>query len=120
VGKWAGEHDCVEEWWTNRVKPMAYALRSYREAMDASEVSFAKSHPLEPVFASHMAAAGRQDVNIWDDDGRRLFILRKLHPDRKFDLQMAAVLSWEARLAALTAGAQPTAKRRSTKVRRLR
>ena len=119
MGGWAGEHDCVEEWWTNRIKPMAYAIRSYREAMDTAEVSFAKNHPLEPQFADHMAAAGRQDVNLWDDDGRRLFILRKLHPDRKFDLQMAAVLSWEGRLAALAAGAQPTVKRRSTKVRRL-
>lgn len=120
VGGWAGEHDQVEEWWTNRIKPMAYAIRNYREAMDTAEVSFAKHHPLEPQFVSHAAAAGRSDVNLWDDEGRRLFILRKLHPDRKFDLQMAAVLSWEGRLAALAAGAQPTVKRRSTKVKRLR
>lgn len=119
MAAWAGEHDCVEEWWTNRVKPMAYAVRSYREAMDTGAVTFAKNHPHEPRFADHMAAAGRQDVNLWDDDGRRLFILRKLHPDRKFDLQMAAVLSWEGHLAAHAAGATPTAKRRSTKVRRL-
>lgn len=120
VGAWSGAHEQVEEWWTNRVKPMAYAIRGYREAMDAAEVQFAKPHPLEEKFSHHMAAAGRQDVNLWDDEGLRLFILRKLHPDRKFDLQMAAVLSWEARIAALAAGAKPTAKRRSTKVRRLR
>ena len=89
-------------------------------------VEYAKDHPLDETFAKHMAAAGRLPVNVWDDDpearerGQRLFILRKLHPDRKFDLAMAAILSWEARIAALAAGAQPTVKRRSTKVRRLR
>lgn len=119
VGKWAGEYEHVEEWWTNRVKPMAYAVRNYREAMDTAAVLYARPHPLEGRFAAHSAAAGRSDVNLWDDDGRRLFVLRKLHPDRKFDLQMAAILSWEARLAALAAGAQPTVRRRSTKVRRL-
>lgn len=119
VGSWAGKWEWVEEWWTARTKPMAYAVRDYREAMDAGAVSFVDDD-MEPVFASHMAAAGRQDVNHWDDDGRRLFVLRKLHPDRKFDVQMAAVLSWIARLDALRANAQPPVRRRSTKVRRLR
>jgi hypothetical protein len=46
-------------------------------------------------------------VNVWDDEGQRLFILEKIHPDRKFDAGMAATLSWEARLDALKAGAKP-------------
>jgi hypothetical protein len=75
---------------------------------------------MEEAFARHAAAAGRQDINHWDDEGRRLWILRKLHPDRKFDAQMAAVLSWTARLDALRADAQPSSLRRSTKVGRLR
>lgn len=128
MSAWAGDHpDVVEEWWTNRLKPMAYAVRNYREAMDSADVTFASGYDddLEAAFESHAAAAGRHYVNVWDDDpeakekGIRLFILRKLHPDRKFDLQMAAVLSYEGRLAALAAGAQPTRKR-STRVKRLR
>jgi hypothetical protein len=32
-------------------------------------------------------------INLWDDDtGVQLFILDKLHPDRKFDGCMAAIL----------------------------
>lgn len=118
VGSWAGRWDSVEEWWTNRRMPMARAIRAYLEAMRSGAVTFAADSPLEPDFARHMAAAGRQDVNLWDDDGERLFILRKLHEDRKFDGQMAAILSWEARLEALKKNAKP--KRRSTKVKRLR
>lgn len=126
VNRWAGDHEWVEAWYTNRTTPMAHAVKNYRAAMDVGEVEYAKDHPLDETFAKHMAAAGRLPVNVWDDDpearerGQRLFILRKLHPDRKFDLAMAAILSWEARIAALAAGAQPTVKRRSTKVRRLR
>lgn len=119
VGSWAGRWPVVEEWWTHNIKPMALAVRRYREAMDAGAVTFLEGDPLEDKFAQHMAAAGRRDVNLHDDDGVRLFILRKLHQDRKFDGQMAAILSWEARLEALKKGAQKT-KRRSTKVKRLR
>jgi hypothetical protein len=63
----------------------------------------------------HIGNAGRHNVNIYDTGeesdgaveggdhmrGRQLFILRKLHETRKFDACMAAILSWEARLAAL-------------------
>lgn len=120
VAEWAGEHENVEEWWTNRTKPMAWAIKEYREAMDAAEVGYAGGHPLEEEFQKHAAAAGRTLVNFWDDDGQQLFILSKLHPDRKFDIQMAAVLSWQARLAAIAAGAEPSRYRRSSKVGRLR
>jgi hypothetical protein len=120
VGEWAGEYEEVEEWWTNRTRPMAWAVRAYREAMDAAEVGYAGLSTYEETFARHAAAAGRSPVNVWDDDGQQLFILTKLHPDRKFDIQMAAILSWEARLAALAAGARPSRYRRSSKVGRLR
>jgi hypothetical protein len=119
VGSWAGRWEQVEEWWTNRYKAVGYAIRAYREAMDSGAVTFV-ADDMEEAFARHAAAAGRQDINHWDDEGRRLWILRKLHPDRKFDAQMAAVLSWTARLDALRADAQPSSLRRSTKVGRLR
>jgi hypothetical protein len=128
VGSWAGRWDCVEEWWTSRKLPMARAVRSYWEAMASGAVTFvnegehadASDDPMEVLFARHMAAAGRRDVNLWDDDGRRLFILKKLHQDRKFDGQMAAILSWEGRLAALKANAKPPARKKRATVRRIR
>lgn len=120
MGTWAGKWECVEEWWTNRIKIMAYAVRRYTEAMDDGAVTFVNDD-MEPTFAEHMAAAGKSPTQFWDDQEppQRLNILNKLHPDRKFDVQMAAILSWEARLAALAAGAKPPVKR-SSRVRRLR
>ena len=99
--------DKVVEWRTNRTQAMAWAIRRFVEAQTSGAVTWTKDHPLGEKFADHMAAAGREDVNVWDDEGQRLFILNKIHPDRKFDAAMAANLSWEARLDALKAGAQP-------------
>lgn len=109
-GKWPGQW---EEWWTNRVKPMAYAVRDYTEAIRGGTVLHEVGRDRDPAapdsreraFARHVAAAGRKNVNLWDDQGERLFILEKLHPERKFDIGMAAVLSWRARLDAIAAGA---------------
>jgi hypothetical protein len=126
MGSWSGKWpDVFEEWWTNRVVQMAWAVRRYSEAMGSAAVTFAydadrpEDDPLEVVSARHMAAAGRKPVKVLDDEGKQLFILRKLHPDRKFDLQMAAILSWEARLLAVKTGATPR-RGRSTIFRRLR
>lgn len=106
VASWAARYpDKIKEWWTNRKVPMAHVIRGYREAMDAGEVTYA-SGPLSDVLARHFAAAGRRDVNVWTDDRVQLFILGKLHPDRKLDASMAALLSWAARIEALKVGAK--------------
>jgi hypothetical protein len=76
--------------------------------------------------------AGRRLVNIYDSGeesvvenaaeshrGRQLHLLEKLHPDRKFDAGMAAILSWQAFLKALQSE-DLNSTRRSTKVKRLR
>jgi hypothetical protein len=99
---------------------MAYAIRRYGEALDDGAVKYA-AHDLRDKFAEHLAAAGKSPTNFWDDQEppQRLHILTKLHPDRKFDLGMAAILSWEARLEAVKAGATPPVKR-STIAKRLR
>lgn len=128
MGTWAGRWEWVEEWWTNRIKIMAYAIRRYGEALIDGAVTFVTRYddagepdPMEKRFAEHLAAAGKEPTNFWDDQDppQRLAILKKLHPDRKFDATMAAILSWEARLAALKEGAAPP-KKKSTVVRRLR
>jgi hypothetical protein len=118
VGSWAARWpDQFEEWWTNRTRQMALATRGYREAM----LSGALTHVSRPgnhedeTFDRHIAAAGRKDTNLWDQDAEtgeqiRLFVLQKLHPDRKFDTAMAGCLSWQARLHALKKGAKSRAK----------
>lgn len=113
VGSWAGMWpDEFEEWWTNRRAPMTRAVRAYREAMESGALTHVhrRDDPLDEAFDRHIAAAGRKDVNLWDDDGQRLFILQKLHPDRKFDNAMAGCLSWQARLEAVRTGAKPRAR----------
>nr|WP_218891151.1 terminase [Actinomycetospora corticicola] len=103
MGEWAGRWpDQVEEWWTNRRRPMAEAVRAYREAIEAAQLS----HDGDADFARHVGNAGKRLTNLRDEDtGEWLWILGKLHPDRKFDFAMAAVLSWRARLDALRQGA---------------
>ncbi|GAA1909323.1 large terminase [Nocardioides lentus] len=129
LGSWAGRYACVEEWPTYRRQAMAYAVRDYYEAMTSGAVTYAtdprpaldspiERETLQEALARHIAAAGRVDTNLYDDDGNRLWILNKLHETRKFDACMAAILSWQARLEALKKGAKKTP-RRSRRVRRV-
>jgi hypothetical protein len=118
---WAGKYPQVEEWWTHQVRKMAFAVRDYAEAHRTGAVGYAgvkdiatgsgvENETLADALVRHVTAAGRKYVNVFSDDtddgedtdrGRRLFVLEKLHETRKFDACMAAVLSWQARLAAL-------------------
>lgn len=109
----------VVEWRTNRTQTMAWAVRRYVEGQTSGACKWSKAHPLAEAFARHIAAAGRNPVNVWDDHGERLFTLDKIHPDRKFDGAMAGNLSWEARLDALKAGATPPKKSRPRKNARM-
>lgn len=107
VGSWSGRYpDVWHEWWTNRVKAMAYAVRDYREAMTTGAITWCAEDELAEDLGRHIGNAGRSPVNLWDDEGRRLFVLQKIHPERKFDYGMAAVLSWQGRLEAIKAGAK--------------
>jgi hypothetical protein len=103
VSTWAGRWEKrVAEWWTNRRKPMAYAIRSYISAITAGEMS----HSGDPLFVQHVANARRMQTNLVDDEGQPLWILRKERPKSpdKIDGAMAGVLSWEARNDAIAAG----------------
>lgn len=100
IGEWSVKYpDVVEEWWTNRRRPMFRAICAYREAMTTGRVS----HNGDEDFERHIGNAGRVMTNLWDDtdeDGsqQRVWILGKLHPDRKFDFAMGGCLSWQARM----------------------
>jgi len=104
IAKWAGEFGAerVVEWWTNRLKPMAYAIRAYGQAIGAGEVT----HNGDPLLAEHIGNAVRRPVAFVDDDGQPLWVIQKERPDSlaKIDAAMAAVLAWEARNDAVAKG----------------
>lgn len=105
LSKWAGEFgsDRVVEWWTNRRKPMSYALESFQTALSEGRIS----HDGNEALARHIGNAYKCDTKMKDENGKALWIIQKERPDspHKIDLAMAAVLSWEARNDSIAAGA---------------
>ncbi len=113
LGSWAQKWpDQFEEWWTHQPGPMSRAVREYREAQQSGAVThfYRPGDEQAEAFERHIAAAGRHDLRFKDDDDTPLFVMRKIHPDRKFDYAMAGCLSWKARLDAVKTGAKPRKK----------
>ena len=109
MGAWAGKHKGrVEEWWTNRELETAWATHAYATAMATGVVGWCAADPLASSLARHLGNAGRENtkrrVDEADENSPLLFVLRKIHPTRKFDATMAAVLSWQAYLKAVKKG----------------
>jgi hypothetical protein len=104
VAEWAGLYGekRVLEWWTNRPKPTAYALRAFNTAVTSGDLT----HDGNRHFTRHMGNAVRKVLNIRDEEGKPLWTIYKERPDspHKIDIAMAAVLSWEARGDAVAAG----------------
>lgn len=104
VATWAGKYGDkrVIAWWTNRMKAMAFAIKSFSNAIQAREVC----HDGGANYTRHIGNAVRKNLNIVDDDGGRLWVIYKERPDspHKIDAAMAGILSWQARCDALTAG----------------
>jgi DNA-binding CsgD family transcriptional regulator len=104
VAKWAGRYGekRVVEWWTNRRKPMAYALSSFIGAIAAGKLS----HDGDAQLDEHVANARQLVPPTWWTRRRGPSGFWKERPDspKKIDAAMAAVLSWEARNDAIAAG----------------
>ena len=104
VAEWAGEYGekRVLEWWTNRPKAMALAIRQFSTAILAGDVC----HGGDVDLVRHLGNAVRKNLNIRDEDGKPLWTIYKERSDspHKIDAAMAAVLSWAARCDALAAG----------------
>lgn len=114
VGEWSVKYpDKVQEWWTNRRRPMVQAIGDYAEAIATGRLS----HDGDERLARHVGNAGRVPTNLLDERGERLWILGKLHPDRKFDACMAAILSWQARMDAIAEGALKSKRRVVQRIR---
>lgn len=104
IDTWAGIYGKkrVVEWWTNRRKPMAYALRAFRSAIEAHELSQDGNADLD----RHIANARKAHTNLVDEKGKPLTVVQKERHDspKKIDAAVASVLAWEARSDALAAG----------------
>lgn len=104
VAEWAGKYgdQRVIEWWTNRPKAMAYAIRSFNNAINAGDLLHDGNHHL----TRHIGNAVRYILRLRDEEGVPMWWLTKERPDspHKIDAAMAAVLSWEARGDAIAEG----------------
>ncbi len=118
VGDWSAHHpDVVEEFWTNQKRRMFKAVQAFEDAIASGSVGHSLPHPLDADFTRHVGSAGRRDTNLVADDetGQYVWILTKLHRERKFDACMAAILSWQARMDVL--GTVKTKKRVFARIR---
>lgn len=107
VSKMAGRYgtDKVVERWTSIRKTMAYAIRDFKADMRPDVMSYGGEHADE--LEEHVGNAVVSETKIRDDeDGTFLTLIKKQGPKSKLkiDLAMCAVLSWEARLAAIKDG----------------
>jgi phage terminase large subunit-like protein len=104
VAGWAGRYGDkrVLEWWTNRRKQMAYAIKQFNTAL----MGGALLHDGSEVYRRHIGNAVRKILRLKDENDEPLWTIYKERPDspHKIDVAMAGILSWEARNDALTAG----------------
>lgn len=92
----------VVVWHTNRPRPIAWAVRKLEEAIGAGDLS----HDGNPVLEAHVRNSRRRKLTVLDDRERVMHTLCKdaHRSPRKIDAAMAAVLAWEARGDAISAG----------------
>lgn len=101
ISKWEGKYgDRIREWPTRNTLNIYYAIRAYEEAINAGSLA----HDGDPRFKAHIAAAGKNMLNRFDDEGKEIYRLTKVSDGRKYDVAMAAILSWDARSRALADG----------------
>lgn len=105
IAKWSGElgEEKVIEWWTNRRKPMSYALECFDTAIKERTLS----HDGNEALARHIGNAYKRFLNEKDEQGKPLWLIEKERSDspHKMDLAMCAALANEARNDCIAAGA---------------
>ncbi|AMU25530.1 phage terminase-like large subunit protein [Mycobacteroides abscessus] len=105
IGDWAVRYGdsritkrpIVQEFWTNKQDRMIKTIQAYADAIAAGRISHNEDDDGDLV--RHVGNAGKHFLKRVDPEtGSQLWILGKLHRDRKFDLCMASILSWQARM----------------------
>lgn len=102
-GRWGEKR--VIRWFTNRPRPMAWAVRKYTEAIAAKDFE----NDGDAIFTRHIKNAVKRMVNVYDEKHRQMHSIGKDNSEspRKVDGAVAGVLSYEARGDAIAAGAKP-------------
>jgi phage terminase large subunit-like protein len=112
VAKWVGLYKVkrgkdrgkpsVFAWPTNTFKKMGLSVKAYQHSMKHGEWGYDG----DPKFRAHLANARKHYIEVYDDDGKQLYVMRKERPDSlfKIDAAMAGCLSWEAYRDAIAAG----------------
>jgi hypothetical protein len=104
VNAWHGRWpDVVARYHTNQHKKMALTLAAYVAAWQAREVT----HDGSAAYMRHLANARKQELNVTDERGEKLYVMVKERRNSplKIDLAMAGCLSWQARGMAIAKGA---------------
>ena len=105
ISEWAGKYgeDVVVSWSTTQYRKMAHSLAQYRTAINSKQLT----HDGDVRFTASMQNAHKHMQNFRDDDGELMWVIQKERPDSplKIDAAVAGALSWEARSAAIAAGA---------------
>jgi len=93
----------VIEWFTWRERQMGYACSNYATAIATGELT----HAGDPDLTAHVGHAHKRMLNIRDDKGDRMWTIGKERDggQLKIDLAVCGVISWEARMDAIAAGA---------------
>jgi hypothetical protein len=105
AARWAATYgdEVVKAWWTNRWTEVSRATRAYQAAIASSGVT----HSGAPELVRAIGAAHRFYLTTRDEDGKPIWVIRKERADspHPVNLAHAALMSWQARLDALKAGA---------------
>lgn len=118
VERWAGRWGAktIIEWFTNRPKQIAYAVRHYVRAVGLGDLT----HDGDELFRAHIGNARRRKLpRIVDENREQMWTLTKdrPHSPNKIDAAMAGTLSWEARSDAIAAGVLEQKKAERPKMR---
>lgn len=105
-GRWSAKR--VIEWFTSRLRPTAFALQAYGQAMKGGDLS----HDGDPVLAAHVTNAVKNPKNVLDNDGKPMWHIKKPDVTRKIDGAMAGAISLEAARDCIAAGENEPKRRR--------
>jgi phage terminase large subunit-like protein len=104
VQTWSGKYgeEKVIVWYTNRNKQMAFAVRTFVNAIKDGSIT----HDGDERFRRHLGNAHKKAISTRDESGDPLWVIQKerKHSPHKIDVAMASILSWEARGHAIALG----------------
>lgn len=109
VDAWDGRYSVVRKWWTNRDKPMAYAVQAFNELL----VSDGCTHDGDERLTAHHLNAQKRATQIKTEDGKFLWTIQKKAPKSplKIDARVSGILAHTAAADAIAAGALKVRKR---------